>query len=56
MLLRIVGNAPLRGEEHAGQLRAKLLLRIVHVAETIGFGECGTVEARGVTGPVRQFM
>ena len=56
VLLGIVGYPPLRGEEHAGQFRAKFLLRIVRVAETIGFGERGSVEARRVTGPVRQFM
>ena len=52
VLLWIVGNAPLRGKEDAGQFGAKLLLRVVRVAETIGFSEGRTVETRGVTGPV----
>ena len=37
VLLGIVRDAALRGEEHARQLRTKLLFRIVHVAKTIRF-------------------
>src|SRR5471030_2265876 len=56
VLFGIMWDSPLRGEEHAGQLRAKLLLRIVHVAEAIGFGERGAVEPGRVTGPMGQLV
>src|SRR5258708_10708076 len=56
VLLGIVRDAPLGREEHAGQLRAKLLFRVVGVTETIRFGQRGAVEPRRVARPMGQLM
>src|SRR5690606_28473137 len=56
MLLWIVGNTFLRGEEHAGQFRSKLLLRVVGVAEAVAFVEGLAVEPHWMAAPMRQFM
>jgi len=56
VLLRVVRDAALCGEEDAGQFGAEFLLGVVGIAETVAFVEGLAVQAVGMAAPVGQFV
>ena len=56
MLLRVVWNSALCGQEHRREFCPKLFLGVVRIAESVAFIERWAVQAGRVAGPVGKFM
>lgn len=56
MAARIVEDASLAGEEHTGDLCAKLLSRIVQITELVRLREGRTIQPRRMSGPMRELV
>ena len=56
VLLRVMWDAPLGRKEHRGQLSAEFLFGVVRVTESVALVQCLTVQASGMSGPVRQLV